>query len=255
MLNLTRINQRLQLIRQSYFHRESQEEQYGCEQDCFVKANMAYCATMDSVYANSLRRKRMMPIKNPYFKQAWKSTMLILIATMAFASAPSNAASDIGSSGRLVLAQGGAVLNVYFNGQYEQLKRARTFYGYGWIDKNRVFIAYQEEDTPEAVAILEVFDLSTKKVAKLIDIGGVGESNFDVNSSTGEIVFCDADGISLLKISAKNTYQRQKLKKGDKFWGTFWVDENTVGTFVYGKDKSDFLKFPVKQGAEKRGLP
>lgn len=149
---------------------------------------------------------------------------------------------------RLVLVQG-RVLNAYFEGQYREIKRAETIYGHGWLDDHRVFIAYQLERTGEAEAILEVIDLRDVRVTKLTSLGGVGDSHFDVNSATGEVIYADAGGLKVLRINERtNEYKIDNVKNDVLCYGAFWVDTKTAGCLVYqGKNRADFVKFPVPQ--------
>lgn len=160
-------------------------------------------------------------------------------------------ACETDTSKRLILVQG-HVLNAYFGGLYHEIKRATTFYGYGWLDEHRVFVAYQKQDTTEAVAQLEIIDLRQSKVTKLTSLGGAGESHFDVNVTTGEVIYNDSDGVKLLSIDAKtNTYKIKDVKKRDAStynvdcFGAFWVDNKTVGCSIFKNGKSNFVKFPI----------
>lgn len=45
------------------------------------------------------------------------------------------------TSDRLVVIHG-RVLNAFTEGRYKEIKRAKIFYGYGWLDDHRVFVAY-----------------------------------------------------------------------------------------------------------------
>lgn len=170
---------------------------------------------------------------------------LALIATIVLSNTHASESDSI-STKRLVLTQGRA-LNVYFEGQYREIKRAEIIYGYGWLDDHRVFVAYQQEGTGEAVAVLEVIDLRHSRTTKLTSFGGVGESHFDVNFATGEVVYADSSGVKLLKIDAKtNSYRVDDIKKNVECYGAFWVDNKTVGCLIFvGSNKTNFVKFPV----------
>ena len=159
---------------------------------------------------------------------------------------------------RLIVVQG-RVLNAYFEGQYREIKRAKIIYGSGWLDDHRVFVAYQREGTGEAVAELEVIDLRQSRTTKLTGFGGVGESHFDVNSSTGEVVYADSSGVKLLRIDAKtNSYKIDVIKKIDILkkdvycYGAFWIDNKTVGCLNFvDVNKTNFVKFPVQKKSDK----
>ena len=186
-----------------------------------------------------------------------KNCVLVIVAILLFVpilfAALGHAAGEPVVSKRLALIYQGRVLIAYFEGQYREIKQIEGFfYGYGWLDDYRVFVAYQQQGTGEAVAELEVIDLRQSRTTKLTRIGGVGESHFDVNSSTGEVVYDDSSGIHLLRIDVKtNSYKIYTIKEIDILkkdvgcHGAFWVDSKTVGCFVFKNAKPDFVKFPV----------
>jgi hypothetical protein len=142
-------------------------------------------------------------------------------------------------SRRLILFQG-SILHAYFDNKYVEVKRLSPnghFYGYGWLDDHTVFTAYQPEESAEAIANFEILDLRKGKTTKLDGIGGVGESNFDVNPTTGEIVFNDGDDLKLLKFNEKrNAYRIHEIKKKAACWAVFWIDSKTVGCKDTQKD-------------------
>lgn len=145
---------------------------------------------------------------------------------------------------RLMLIQGRTLI-AYFEGTYSELKQAEIFFGYGWLDDHRVFVAYNKTGRGEATAELEVIDLSQSQITKLTSIGGVGESYFDVNSSTGDVVYDDSGGIHLLRINAKtNSYEIINVKNVDCH-NAFWVDTKTIGCFLFTKEKPIFMEFPL----------
>jgi len=187
---------------------------------------------------------------NPYFyTRIIGLTFLILLTTlitpMPYAKADNN------ETKRLILFQG-FILNAYYNGQYTEVKRLPpdgTVYGYGWLDDNRVFVAYQRVDSGEAVADFEVIDLKKSKTTKLSGIGGVGESNFDVNTSTGRIIFSHNNEINELVINEDSkSYKIVPLKTFKQFdycWAIFWIDKNTVGCKFIHDNKIDFMKYDI----------
>ena len=186
-----------------------------------------------------------------------KNCVLVIVAILLFVpilfAALGHAAGEPVVSKRLALIYQGRVLIAYFEGQYREIKQIEGFfYGYVCLDYYRVFVAYQQQGTGEAVAELEVIDLRQSRTTKLTRIGGVGESHFDVNSSTGEVVYDDSSGIHLLRIDVKtNSYKIYTIKEIDILkkdvgcHGAFWVDSKTVGCFVFKNAKPDFVKFPV----------
>jgi len=138
-----------------------------------------------------------------------KSISALLTAAlliMSLFAIPAYAVENSDTSKRLVLFQG-FILHAYFDNKYVEVKRlspqSGIFYGYGWLDDHTVFIAYQREGYAEAIADFEVVDLLKKRTTKLDGIGGTGESNFDVNPTTGEIIFSNGDDINFLKLDAK----------------------------------------------------
>src|SRR6266702_6287778 len=66
-------------------------------------------------------------------------------------------AGGANASKRLMLFQG-LILSAYFNDHYVEIKRAPLFYGYGWLDHHRVFVAYQREGSAAAYAESEIID-------------------------------------------------------------------------------------------------
>ncbi len=123
----------------------------------------------------------------------------------------------------------GTILNAYYGGRCVEIKRAETFYGYGWLDNNRIFVAYQPSEFAEAQANVEVIDLRDSKMTRIVTIGDIGEGNFDVNETTHEILFNDSDGIKLLLIKGDNSYKIELLKNDVGEWSVFWIDNDTIG--------------------------
>ena len=182
-------------------------------------------------------------------------TIALVLAVMFLVSIVTPAAYAAGESSatnRLILFQG-FVLNAYYNDQYIEVKRldpyssGRKFYGYGWLDDNRVFVAYQG-DTAEAVVEMEIIDLRHLRTTKLKNIGGVGESLFDVNPTTGDVIYSTGDEINLIKIDKKNnTYRVENIKQKTNCWAAFWVDNRTIGCKLLEKNKDVFVKYIVPQ--------
>lgn len=149
-----------------------------------------------------------------------------------------------GVNNKLILVQG-RVLNAYYNGSYKVIKRADSFYGYGWIDTSRVFVAYQPKEEAEAFAKLELINIDSMNATKLTTIGGAGESYFDVNPETHEVVFNDSEGIKILSIS-NNSFRIRIVNSDAKSWGAFWVNSNTIGYLHYEKGNEKFVKVKVR---------
>ncbi len=171
--------------------------------------------------------------------------IVVLISNINLFAMPAKAQDN--SSKSLVLFQG-FILHAYFDNRYVEVKRLSPngfFYGYGWLDEHTVFIAYQREGDVEATADFEIVDLLKGKTIKLDGIGGVGESNFDVNPTTSEIVFSDGDDIKMLKFNEKrNAYRIQEMKKGAGCWAVFWIDSKTVG--CKDKKKDILVKYSMQ---------
>ncbi len=134
----------------------------------------------------------------------------------------------------------GNTLKALFHGKYKVLRQG-DFYGYGWLDDHRVFMAYQNEDFGEAIVDAEVVDLNSGNVTKLGTIMEAhGESHFDVNSHTSQVVFnafgdkMPGGGISQvirLMTFDKNSsaYTVETIKKNIDCANVVWVDDKTVG--------------------------
>ncbi len=134
----------------------------------------------------------------------------------------------------------GKTLKALFHGKYKVLKQGE-FYGYGWLDDHRVFIAYQQEGYAEAIVDAEVVDLKKDKVSELGTIMEAhGESNFDVNSHTGQVVFngfgdkapdgAFANVIRLMTFDKNSSaYNVETIKKNIDCTNVLWVNNNTVG--------------------------
>ena len=176
-----------------------------------------------------------------------RAVVTILLFVRILFAVPGFAADEPDVSKRLILIQG-TTLIAYFEGRYQDVKRDKIFFGYGWLDNHRVFVAYSETSRSEAVADLEVIDLRQLRTTKLMRIGGVGESHFDVHPSTGEVVYDDSSGIYLLRIDAKtNSYKIVDIKKDVDCHIAFWVNNKTVGCFLFKNGKMNLMKFPVPE--------
>lgn len=126
----------------------------------------------------------------------------------------------------------GSILYVYTEGKYEEVFRAESFfYGYGLLDENRLFVAYQEKSA-EAVAIVKQINLTTKAVTDILEVGGAGESHFDSNSKSSRIVFNDFEGIKIIDCSLATEPRIQLIKEnvtGLTGFGVFWLNDSTIG--------------------------
>ena len=161
------------------------------------------------------------------------------------------AKADSAAPNRLILFQG-FLLNAYHNDRYVEVKRLDagrgTFYGYGWLDKDRVFVAYQDDSAGGAYAAMEIVDLRNLRTAKLKGIGGVGESFFDVNPTTGSIVFSTDVDVKLINIDTNsNSYRIDTIKPNTFCWGAFWIDSDTIGCKLMDKEGNPFVKYRVPQ--------
>ena len=171
---------------------------------------------------------------------------------------PTYAAGDSNTAKRLILFQG-FLLNAYFNDQYIEVKRLSPkhaiFYGYGWLDDHRVFVAYQREGYAAAIADLEIIDLRQSRTTKLKNVGAGGESNFDVNPSTGEVVFTTDDAVKLLRVDAKTNAYRIEDVKNEFCWGVFWIDSKTIGCKLVLKDGLKFVKYSIPRPSDTGAKP
>ena len=175
----------------------------------------------------------------------------LVVTLMATSPSASVAYADGGSgvSKRLVLFQG-FILNAYYNDQYVEVKRLDvngTIYGYGWVDDDTVFVAYQRPNQAEAVVDVDLINLRQLRTTKQKILGAGGESNFDVNPSTGEVVFNTDDAVKLLKFDTKTNSHRIDVISSGFCWGVFWIDSKTVGCKLVEKDKLKFVKYAVPQ--------
>lgn len=169
--------------------------------------------------------------------------LLVFCFTMLI-TAPGKAGEQ-GARNKLVMLHG-HVLNLYYQGQYRELKRAELFYGYGWLDNNRVFVAYQNPDFAEAVAVLEVIDLKKNMTTELTSFGGAGESHYDVNPDTYNIVYNDSSGIHILNIANDNSFKISDVLRDVNSWGVFWIDKTTIGSLIFEGDKTEFKKIKIE---------
>ena len=128
----------------------------------------------------------------------------------------------------------GFILNLYDNETYKEIRRADSLYGYVLISKNLIFIASQPEHESEASADLEVYDIRREISQGLTFIGGSGESNFDINPITKEIVFNDGDGIKILTIDTTDiSYKIELIMERVDGYGVFWINHDSVGFMDY----------------------
>jgi hypothetical protein len=152
----------------------------------------------------------------------------------------------------------GNILKVLFNGKYKELKRG-DFYGYGWLDDHRIFVAYQQEGWAEAIINADVIDLKKSRVKKLGTIRDAhGETNFSVNSRTGEVVFNAFSGgaadpeSGILKHAIKliifdgnsGAYRIETIKENIDCIDVLWVDDFTIGATLLDEHKT-FVTIPV----------
>lgn len=159
------------------------------------------------------------------------------VLLIAFGLAANPAFADTEAQKGLVLE--GNTLKAQFHGKYKVLRQGE-FYGYGWLDDHRVFIAYQQEGYAEAIVDAEVVDLNSGKVTKLGTIMEAhGESHFDVNSRTSQVVFnafgdkvrggVRSNVIRLMTFDKNgSTYTVETLKKNIDCANVVWVDDKTV---------------------------
>jgi len=155
------------------------------------------------------------------------------------------------SQNRLLMFQG-FVLSAYYDGQYIEVKRLKPgkaiFYGYGWLDDHRIFIAYQRQDDAEAIADIEVVDMLTGRTTNLKGLAAAGDSNFDVSPDTGKIIFSTGENIRLMTVGERgDSYQLLDILKDTSCWGVFWINSSTIGCKLFEKGKQKLLKLDIKQ--------
>lgn len=174
---------------------------------------------------------------------------IVMLFTMLFSSVAYSTEKQ-NNANRLILFNG-FILNAYYDDKYIEVKRlspGAIIYGYGWLDEDRAFIAFQREDSI-AMADIEVTNLKESKTTKLNGIGGVGESNFDVNATTGRIIFSHRNNINELIISEKSdSYKIVPLKTLNQFdycWAIFWIDTKTVGCKLIQNNEMKFTKYSI----------
>lgn len=150
----------------------------------------------------------------------------------------------------------GKTLKARFHGELKVL-RTGDFYGYGWLDDHRVFIAYQQEGYAEAIVDAEVVDLASGRRSELGTIMEAdGESIFDVNSHTRQVVFNGEDAaarggtlsgiVRLMTFDPSgNGYHAKTLRKNIDCASVSWKDEHTiVATLNDGRDTQVVIQLP-----------
>ena len=179
---------------------------------------------------------------------AFQLVFLMLLITL-YSPMP-HAEENQNNTNRLVLFNG-FILNAYYDDKYIEVKRlspGTIIYGYGWLDENRTFIAYQRKDSI-AMADIEITNLKESKTTKLDGIGGVGESNFDVNKTTGRIIFSHRNHINELIISKNSkSYEIVPIKTFKQFdycWAIFWIDTKTAGCKFIQNNEMKFMKYNI----------
>jgi hypothetical protein len=124
----------------------------------------------------------------------------------------------------------GRILFASHNGEYKELFRTSSpFYGYGWLDEDEVFLAYQPDGEAEAFAVIETFNLRLGTKKKITVIGGAGESHFASNSKLREIIFNDSEGLRLMSIEKNGKHKISTILGDNSVFAPFWIDEDTVG--------------------------
>ncbi len=136
----------------------------------------------------------------------------------------------------------GRILLASFNGGYKEIFRTESpFYGYGVIDKEEVFLAYQPDGEAEAFAVVEILNLRRGTKKKITEIGGAGESHFAVHPRLRKVVFNDSDGVQLLSIEKNGKFKITTVIRDPNAFAPFWIDDNTVG-YLSSKNKSSKFK-------------
>jgi hypothetical protein len=152
----------------------------------------------------------------------------------------------------LLSTSNGQVLRVWQNRVYyqngERFQEVKSFkkeiclYGYGIVDSDDVFLAYQPDGISEAVTVIELIALSTNKVQTVGELGGTGESFFDYNAQNGYLVFNSADGIAILNLKNPSRTKDQSLlpkiiHQCNECYEVRWLDDTTIAFTVYDKGK------------------
>ena len=181
------------------------------------------------------------------------TAIVLMVAFSVFANM--SVADAINSQEGLVLH--GSTLTSLYNGKSRVVKRG-DFYGYGWLDKHQVFVAFQDEDVGDAAVRAEIMDLRKSQVFELGYIKGAhGDSNFAVNSHTKEVIFNgfgevrDSEGmrervIKLISFSAQgNSYSIKIIKRNIACRNIYWINDNTIGALNAGDNNS--VTIPIQR--------
>jgi len=176
---------------------------------------------------------------------------LVALLVLSMSTAPGKAAPKLETENRLVRVP--LNLNAYFDGQYRTIKHADTFFGYGWLDDHHVFVATQRPDYGYPAVVAEIINLRTWKATQLKGVNEViegGETNFDVDPVTREIVIGGGKYLQFMKVDVKtNTYRVVTIKNGvsgttPECWAAFWIDPKTVGC-IRASQQETFEKYIV----------
>jgi len=167
----------------------------------------------------------------------WNKFISVVIIIFIFSSVVK--ANNITT--KFILLQG-MYLSLYENNKIIDIKRAEIIYGYGFINESEVFVAYQSPGYAEAIAIIEIVNVKTKKRKIITTIGGAGEAYFDANKATGEILFNDSDGINIITISTDSSFKIHKLNNTKGLFTPFWIDALTIGAIKYDKKYNPIIK-------------
>ncbi|WP_243373681.1 hypothetical protein [Geotalea sp. SG265] len=163
--------------------------------------------------------------------------ILLTFVTLVCLAATRESHADI-----LTVVQG-RILFASFNGKYKEIFRTKSpFYGYGWLDKEEIFVAYQPDGEAEASAVIEVFNLRTGKKKKITEIGAAGESHFAAHPRLRKIVFNDTDGIEVLTIENFLRYKITTVSRDRNAFAPYWIDDNTIGYISFSKKGGSTFK-------------
>ncbi|APF20836.1 hypothetical protein Calab_1055 [Caldithrix abyssi DSM 13497] len=134
--------------------------------------------------------------------------------------------------------------------EVKRLSDTNYFYGYDIMDSTKIFMAYQNESTGEADAIISIYDLKKNQEIKLGELGAVGETSFVYNKRNGYVVFNWYDGVYVLILDIKNnTFNKIKIYDTQTCFAPFWYDEDKIIFQIYKDGK--FVNKIIKIDTEK----
>lgn len=135
------------------------------------------------------------------------------------------------------------ILFAYYNNDFFEVVRSDDpFYGFGWIDSNRVLVAIQDPNIGGAEAIINAYNLDDNSVKKLFHVSGSGESRFEINNKTGLLIYNSANDIHLVKIDTNLNIESELIEANVYGFNVFWINEKEYGYSTYINGKPIFIK-------------